>query len=446
MLILQITVSRPFRIYAYSSDYIPLSEFALSSEALTQSMLSARQPVTPRRSILIRFTSTDMSFLISIDDYISPSEHPVFTPLPTFAFELYNQPFPPIDPAHSTATLPPSTTTTMRHPTAHALIGAASTLPSRTTTPTISFSPFTLSTPSRPVDLQLRITFPHPTPKPLPLILLSHGQGYSNHLSSLNGYGPLVTHLASRGFCVIQPTHLSSKVYSLPKEADGPLFFAERVQDMRTILDRLEEIEAGVPGLGKGAVDREQVAVMGHSAGSHTAAVLMGAKVEIPGDERQVYKLGRDERVKAGVLLTPIGAPGKDGEELSEFARRFEAFKYFDLGTMEGPVLTVAGEADLSRHLTSRGVDWHWDSYTLGKGSQAVVKVKGAKHILGGISGWDAEEAAGMKDENVEIAEGVMRATWAWLAGNLGVDGGESWEGLKGEYEKAGLGSVEEKS
>lgn len=49
----------------------------------------------------------------------------------------------------------------------------------------------------------------------LPVILLSHGQGYSNHLSSLNGYAPLADYWAAHGFVVIQPTHLSSSTLKL---------------------------------------------------------------------------------------------------------------------------------------------------------------------------------------------------------------------------------------
>jgi hypothetical protein len=43
-----------------------------------------------------------------------------------------------------------------------------------------------------------------------PIILLSHGPGPSNNLSSLNGYAPLANFWTSHGFVVIQPTHLSA--------------------------------------------------------------------------------------------------------------------------------------------------------------------------------------------------------------------------------------------
>ncbi|AQW46715.1 hypothetical protein SHXM_00178 [Streptomyces hygroscopicus] len=63
------------------------------------------------------------------------------------------------------------------------------------------------------MDLQVRVSAPE-TGTGLPVILLSHGQGPSNNLSSLNGYAPLVNFWAAHGFVVIQPTHLPSRTLS----------------------------------------------------------------------------------------------------------------------------------------------------------------------------------------------------------------------------------------
>ena len=116
----------------------------------------------------------------------------------------------------------------------------------------------------------------------LPIILLSHGQGRSNHLSSLNGYGPLAHFWAAHGFAVIQPTHLSSRTLSLdPKTPGAPLFWRSRVEDMKRILDQLDVIEASVPQI-TGRLDRSRVAVVGHSMGGHTAGMLLGARRSTP--------------------------------------------------------------------------------------------------------------------------------------------------------------------
>jgi predicted dienelactone hydrolase len=79
--------------------------------------------------------------------------------------------------------------------------------------PVLSVSPVVLSIPGRAVDLEVRVSAPV-TGSELPVILLSHGLGFSNSLSSLNGYAPLANFWAAHGFVVIQPTHLDSKTLS----------------------------------------------------------------------------------------------------------------------------------------------------------------------------------------------------------------------------------------
>jgi predicted dienelactone hydrolase len=80
--------------------------------------------------------------------------------------------------------------------------------------PIISLSPIDISSHGRIVNLHLKVTAPV-IGHSLPIILLSHGHGLSNNLSSLHGYGPLANLWATHGFVVIQPTHLSSKTLSL---------------------------------------------------------------------------------------------------------------------------------------------------------------------------------------------------------------------------------------
>jgi predicted dienelactone hydrolase len=55
----------------------------------------------------------------------------------------------------------------------------------------------------------------------LPILLLLHGQGCSNKMASLNGYGPLARFWAAHGFVVIQPTHLCSKTSMLNADTPG---------------------------------------------------------------------------------------------------------------------------------------------------------------------------------------------------------------------------------
>ncbi len=292
----------------------------------------------------------------------------------------------------------------------HAAIGKAENIPVNAFTPVVSVSPVVLSAPGRAVDLQMRVSAPT-TGRDLPIILLSHGQGRSNNLSSLNGYGPLANFWAAHGFVVIQPTHLSSKTLSLAPETPGaPLFWRSRVEDMKRILDQLDEMEASVPEIA-GRLDRSRIAVAGHSMGGHTAGMLLGAQLT---DEDGTKVDLAEPRINAGVLLTP---PGNGGADLSAFtAQHYSFFRHPSFAEMTTPALMVVGENDVSPHLTVRGADWHADPYRLSTGPKCLLTIFGGEHLLGGVSGYDAAETT---DESPERVATVQRLTWAYLRSAL---------------------------
>ena len=90
-----------------------------------------------------------------------------------------------------------------------------------------------MTAPGRAVELQVRVSAPV-NGRNLPVVLLSHGHGMSNNLSSLNGYGPLANYWAARGFVVIQPTHLSSATLRGVVDTNGPegaLFWRSRANN-----------------------------------------------------------------------------------------------------------------------------------------------------------------------------------------------------------------------
>ncbi|WP_327071208.1 alpha/beta hydrolase family protein [Kitasatospora sp. NBC_01302] len=305
-------------------------------------------------------------------------------------------------------------------------------------TPVLSVSPVVLPTPDRAVDLQVRVSAPV-TGAGLPVILLSHGQGHSNHLSSLNGYAPLANYWAAQGFAVIQPTHLSSRTLNLdPNTPGAPLYWRSRAEDMTRILDRLGAIEAAVPQL-RGRLDHSKVAVAGHSMGGHTASLLLGARLTDPDDGTEVDLA--EPRIKAGVLLA---APGRGGDALSDSATGVLSFlSAMDFSRMTTPTLVVAGDKDDSAHLTVRGPAWHTDPYQLAPGPKSLLTLVDAEHGLGGIAGYDVAETT---DENPERVAAVQRLTCAYLRTQLH-PGDRSWQTACDELAAGAdpLGRVESK-
>jgi predicted dienelactone hydrolase len=305
-------------------------------------------------------------------------------------------------------------------------------------TPVLSVSPVVLPAPGRAVDLQVRISAPM-TGSELPIILLSHGQGPSNNLSSLNGYAPLANFWAAYGFVVIQPTHLSSKTLSLdPGDPEAPLYWRSRAEDMIRILDQLDVIEAAVPQL-PGRLDRSKVAVAGHSMGGHTASLLLGARLTDPRDGTEVNLA--EPRINAGVLLA---APGRGGDAVTEFvAENYPFFLTTDFAKMTTPALVVAGDKDTSPHLTVRGPDWHTDPYFLSPGPKSLLTLFGAEHGLGGVSGYDVAETT---DENPERVAAVQRLTSAYLRNELR-PGDSAWQAARDTLTASSdpLGRVESK-
>ena len=295
------------------------------------------------------------------------------------------------------------------------LIDDALAIPVHEPQPTVAYSTITLSDPKRPLPLEVRVTAPIGGEK-LPVVLLSHGHGPSLYIPSKDGYGPLVEFFAGHGFIVIQPTHLNSKVAGLPADAPGgPLFWRTRVEDMSTIIDQIDVIEDAMPPIA-GRIDKDRIAVIGHSMGGHTAGMLLGAHLTDPKDPEAQDVDMIDRRIKAGVMLA---APGNGGHALSEMAA--EKFSFFnpDFSHLTTPTLVVIGGDDKSEHLTVAGPAWHADAYHDSPGAECLLTIKGGGHGMGGIAGYDAQET---DDEDPERMEVVLRMTWAYLRSALYTD------------------------
>jgi predicted dienelactone hydrolase len=317
------------------------------------------------------------------------------------------------------------------------LIDKARALPINEAVQTISINPVTLDAPGRGMPLEMRITAPI-AGNALPIILLSHGHGPSLYLPSKEGYGPLANFYAEHGFVVIQPTHANSKVAGLGPDVPGaPLFWRTRVEEMRLIIDQLDTIERLVP-LIAGRLDRNRIAAVGHSLGGQTVGMLLGARLTDPRDADAIDVNLRESRIRAGVLLA---APGHGGKDLSPFAAEHYSALTPDFSHMTTPALVVAGELDVSPHLTTRGADWHTDAFHHSPGADCLLTLTSAKHGLGGVSGYDAREA---DDEDPDRLAATQRMTWAYLRSAL-YEGDPTWKNACEALhtEASGLGRVE---
>ncbi|RYY43117.1 MAG: chlorophyllase [Chitinophagaceae bacterium] len=287
-------------------------------------------------------------------------------------------------------------------------------------TPIIAFSPVVLPVAGRHADLEMKVTAPA-SGNDLPVIVLSHGHGASNFLSSYKGYGPLADFFAAEGFVVIQPTHQNSKALALdPSLPEAPLFWRSRPTDMKFILDQLDKIISTVPGL-SGRVDKTKVAAIGHSLGGHTVAMLAGMDVTDPATGKVVNHTER--RLKARVLIGVTG--GSEG--LNGAAREhYPVLAGSNFGTMTLPALIVNGDKD--KNLMFSDVDnWRADAYHQSPGPKDLLTVFGAEHIFGGISGYDARETS---DENPERVAFVCQSILAYIRSALNPTD-SSWEEAK---------------
>ncbi|MFD9705935.1 alpha/beta hydrolase family protein [Lentzea sp. NPDC059081] len=296
----------------------------------------------------------------------------------------------------------------------------------------LSVKPVVLPAPDRGDDLQVRVSAPT-SGTGLPIVVFAHG--FSQSMSS---YDPLVDFWAGNGFVVVQPTFLDSATLGLtPDDPRYPEIANFRVQDVQRVIDDLDVVLGAVPGLAE-RVDRDRLAVAGHSWGAQTVGLLLGARV-LDADGKPGPDL-TDSRVKAGVLFA---ATGLGGDNLTPFARdNFGSFMSPDFEQLATPFLVVAGDADQSL-LGVRGPEWFTDVYHLSPGAQGLLTLFGGEHSLGGIHGYNATDTT---DESPERVALIRRTSWAFLRSALGIDG-QDWKQVQADLAEAAepIGRIETK-
>ena len=293
----------------------------------------------------------------------------------------------------------------------------------------ISVSPIVFKASYRQVDLEVKVTAPVNGVN-LPVILLSHGHGASNFLSSYRGYAPLVDYYAAQGFVVIQPTHQDSKTITLdPNGPEGPLFWKSRAEDMIYVFNHIDEILSAIPNLTE-RTDKNNVAAVGHSLGGHTVCMLAGMHVADPVSDKVVNI--EEPRIKAFVVF---GAPGI-GTDTAEWAsEHYPVLKGTNFSEMKRDVLVVAGDQDKHPFFSTRD-NWRMDAYNFSPAPKSLLTVFNSGHMLGGISGYDALETDQTKDENPETVAFVREMTAAYIRTKLYPEN-KSWENAMNELAKS---------
>jgi dienelactone hydrolase len=156
-----------------------------------------------------------------------------------------------------------------------------------------------LDNPELERPLQMRVAYPE-APGSYPLIVLSHGNGCLQDL-----YVGFADHWVSWGYVVIQPVHMDSRelgfsMKGVTMEVMNQVISTRR-QEVRFILDSLDQIEDSLPGLA-GQIDRDNLVIAGHSMGGGTAMSLSGVRMIDPRDNSLVES--DEDRFDALILIS----------------------------------------------------------------------------------------------------------------------------------------------
>ncbi len=249
----------------------------------------------------------------------------------------------------------------------------------------------------RDLELAVRVVYPgkqlgdaanggEALPTKWPLVVFSHGMG-----GSFDAFEGLAKYLAARGFVVIRPTHSDSIALRRKRGEDVRGFARDpkaytknvdlkgRVLDCSLILDSLDVIESKVAGLkhgeGRGMIDRERIAMAGHSAGAMTTQLSIGAKGR--GLDRTIKSFLEpvvsiaDPRFKAGIIVSGAGTKSKIFTEES-----------YEIAV---PILVITGSLDLSK-ASSEDPESRKSAFMLSRGTEKggppawLMFIEGATH------------------------------------------------------------------
>ena len=218
----------------------------------------------------------------------------------------------------------------------------------------------------------IKVYLPDAISKPTPVVIFSHGLGGSREGSAYLGEC-----WSDAGYSVVAVQHPGSddsiwkdlpkwKIASAMKGAASFESFQNRIHDVQTVLDYLENslVEKNHPFYGK--LDTDQIALAGHSFGAVTTQAFMGQSFFLKGDH-----LYADPRIDCYILMSP-----SHSKKLSNEA----AF-----GAVAKPVLCVTGTRDkspLGQEVTPATRKLVYTALPSGSAYQVVFD-KGAHSIFG---------------------------------------------------------------
>jgi predicted dienelactone hydrolase len=292
----------------------------------------------------------------------------------------------------------------------------------------------TLRDEKRKSDLVVRVHYPRGD-GPFPVIVFSHGFG-----AGKDAFAVIGKHWASHGYVTIHPNHADAgklaqrKGAATPKDGNkdtdaekrreelrkrlreqlakgeqgglgGTAGLADRVRDLSATIDAFPQIEAKIPVL-KGKLDRDRIAVSGHSFGAATTLLIGGVTADIGGESNKSLA---DPRVKC---ILPFSAAGT-----GEYGLTKESWK--SLGV---PTLFVTGTRDIRPGKT---FEWRKEAFEGSPvGDKYLLVLDGATHFQfgGGPPGGGRLQGLGQAapaDKFTPLVKDASTAFWdAYLKGS----------------------------
>jgi predicted dienelactone hydrolase len=174
----------------------------------------------------------------------------------------------------------------------------------------------TVKDPKRSREIPIRVYLPKEK-TPEPVVLFSHGLGGSREGSAYLG-----NHWAARGYVAVFLQHPGSddsvwkdkpprdRLAAMQAAADLENFVL-RVDDVRAVLDQLDQWNKDSGNPLSGRLDMKRIGMSGHSLGAVTTQAL--------GGQRFVRGAGfTDSRIRAAVIMSPSG-PRRGGDPAQAF-------------------------------------------------------------------------------------------------------------------------------